>query len=144
MYKTSWSTEHIKQIKEWTNHKGIYDGDEFGWMSKLDNIWKRHYTTNFDNYNKPMSWIHTSIYKWNKEYKNRYSEYLEDMRRSLEIDIRIKEISRVANIKTKQKIQEILNLKPDIENKDISDILGVTIRTVERHRKWKVSLISEK
>jgi DNA-binding CsgD family transcriptional regulator len=57
------------------------------------------------------------------------------MRRSLEIDIRIKEISRVANIKTKQKIQEILNLKPDIENKDISDILGVTIRTVERHRK---------
>ena len=82
-----------------------------------------------------MSWIHTNTYRWNKEYKNRYSEYLEDMRRSLEIDIRIKEISRVANIKTKQKIQEILNLKPDIENKDISDILGVTIRTVERHRK---------
>ena len=73
--------------------------------------------------------------EWNKEYKNRYSKYLEDMRRSLEIDIRIQEISRVANIKTKQKIQEILNLKPDINNKDISDILGVTIRTVERHRK---------
>ena len=104
-------------------------------MSKLDNIWKRHYITNFTNYNKSKFWIPTNTYRWNKEYKNRYSEYLEDMRRSLEIDIRIKEISRVANIKTKQKIQEILNLKPDIENKDISDILGVTIRTVERHRK---------
>ena len=57
------------------------------------------------------------------------------MRRSLEIDVKIREISRIANIKTKQKIQEILNLKPDISNKDISDILGVTIRTVERHRK---------
>jgi DNA-binding CsgD family transcriptional regulator len=57
------------------------------------------------------------------------------MRKSLEVDIRIKEISRIANIKTKQKIKEILNLKPDITNKDISDILGVTIRTIERHRK---------
>ena len=135
MYKTSWSTEHLKQLKDITNHKVIYDGYEFVWMSKLDNKWNRHYVANFTNYNKPMSWIHVNVYKWNKEYKNRYSQYLEDMRRSLEIDIRIKEISRVANIKTKQKIQEILNLKPDINNKDISDILGVTIRTVERHRK---------
>lgn len=135
MYKTSWSDNHLKQLKDITNHKVIYDGYEFVWMSKLDGNWNRHYTTNFDNYNKPMSWIHTSIYKWNKEYKNRYSQYLEDMGRSLEIDIRIKEISRVANIKTKQKILEILNLKPDINNKDISDILGVTIRTIERHRK---------
>jgi len=135
MYKTSWSDNHLKQLKDITNHKVIYDGYEFVWMSKLDGNWNRHYVRNFTNYNKPMSWIHVSIYKGNKEYKNRYSKYLEDMRRSLEIDIRIQEISRVANIKTKQKIQEILNLKPDINNKDISDILGVTIRTVERHRK---------
>jgi Holliday junction resolvase RusA-like endonuclease len=135
MYKTSWSDNHLKQLKDITNHKVIYDGYEFVWMSKLDGNWNRHYVRNFTNYNKPMSWIHVSIYKWNKEYKNRYSNYLENMRRSLEIDIRIQEISRVANIKTKQKIQEILNLKPDINNKDISDILGVTIRTVERHRK---------
>ena len=135
MYKTSWSDNHLKQLKDITNHKVIYDGYEFVWMSKLDGNWNRHYVRNFTNYNKPMSWIHVSIYKLNKEYKNRYSKYLEDMRRSLEIDIRIQEISRVANIKTKQKIQEILNLKPDINNKDISDILGVTIRTVERHRK---------
>lgn len=135
MYKTSWSTEHLKQLKDITNHKVIYDGYEFVWMSKLDNKWNRHYVANFTNYNKPMSWIHVNVYKWNKEYKNRHSKYLEDMRKSLEIDIRIKEISRIANIKTKQKIKEILNLKPDITNKDISDILGVTIRTIERHRK---------
>ena len=132
MYKTSWSNNQLKQLKDISNHKIIYDGYEFVWMAKLDGNWNRHYVANFNNYNKPMSFIHTSIYK---EYKNRYSEYLEDMRKSLEIDIRIKEISRVANIKTKQKILEILNLKPDINNKDISDILGVTIRTVERHRK---------
>jgi len=135
MSKTSWSTEHLKQIKEITNHKVIYDGYEFVWMSKLDNNWTRHCTSNFKEYNKPMSWIHFHTYGWNKEYKARHKKYLKDMRISLEIDIRIKEISRVANIKTKQKILEILNLKPDINNKDISDILGVTIRTIERHRK---------
>jgi hypothetical protein len=134
MYKTNWTDIHLKQLKEITNHKVTYDGYEFVWMSRIDGKWSRHYIDNFNNYKKPMSWIHTNIYRWNKEYKNRYSEYLADMRRSLEIDVRIKEISRVANIKTKQKILEILNLKPNINNKDISDILGVTIRTVERHR----------
>ena len=63
MYKTSWSTEQLKQLKELTNHKVIYDGYEVVWMSKLDNIWKSPYTTTFTKYTKPMSWLHTHLYK---------------------------------------------------------------------------------
>ena len=65
---SSWSTEHLKQLKEITNHKVIYDGYEFIWMSKLDNEWSRHYVANFDNYNKPMSWIYFNISIWDNEY----------------------------------------------------------------------------
>jgi predicted transcriptional regulator len=57
------------------------------------------------------------------------------MRKRLDLDVKIREISREANVNTKQKVLEIINLKPNISNKDIADILGVTIRTVERHRK---------
>ena len=57
------------------------------------------------------------------------------MKADLEVEIKITEISREANVKTKQKILEIINLKPTISNKDIAQVLGVTIRTVERHRK---------
>ena len=62
------------------------------------------------------------------------AKYLKTMKADLEVEIKITEISREANVKTKQKILEIINLKPTISNKDIAQVLGVTIRTVERHR----------
>tara|TARA_R110000796_G_scaffold232080_1_gene350234 strand:+ start:439 stop:687 length:249 start_codon:yes stop_codon:yes gene_type:complete len=82
-----------------------------------------------------MSWIHHNIYIWNKEYRDRQAEYLANMRKKLEIDVRITEISREANVKTKQKVLEIINLRPDISNKAIAELLDITIRSVERHRK---------
>ena len=82
-----------------------------------------------------MSWIFFNISKWNNEYNNRRTKYLKDMKANLEIEIKITEISRESNVRTKQKIKEIINLKPSISNKDIADVLGVTIRTVERHKK---------
>jgi DNA-binding NarL/FixJ family response regulator len=56
------------------------------------------------------------------------------MRRSLDIDVKIREISREAKVKTKEKVREIVNLKPTISNKEIANILEVTIRTVERYK----------
>jgi len=132
---SNWSTEHLMQLKELTNHKIIYDGYEFVWMVQLDNNWVRRYVCNFTDYNKPMSWIHHNIYVWSKEYRERQVEYLENMRKKLEIDVKITEISREANRKTKQKVLEIINLRPDISNKSISELLDITIRSVERHRK---------
>lgn len=130
-----WSTEHLKELKELTNHKVIWDGYEYVWMSKRDNKWQRHYVRNFDNYNTPMSWIFFNLSKWNNEYNERSKQYLKKMQLDLETEVKITEISREASIKTKEKIHQILKLKPNISNKEISDILGVTIRTIERHRK---------
>tara|TARA_R110000772_G_scaffold79795_3_gene170573 strand:- start:744 stop:1118 length:375 start_codon:yes stop_codon:yes gene_type:complete len=123
------------QLKELTNHKVVYDGYDFVWMVRLDSSWIRHYVGSFVEYNKPMSWIHHNIYIWNKEYRDRQAEYLANMRKKLEIDVRITEISREANVKTKQKVLEIINLRPDISNKAIAELLDITIRSVERHRK---------
>ena len=131
---TSWSIEHLKQLKEITNHKVIYDGYEFVWMSKIDNKWGRQYIENFTDYNTPMSWIHFCIDKWSKEYNSRPHKYIKDMQTNLEIEIKIREISREANIRTKNKIKEILKLKPTMSNKEISDILGVTIKSIEYHK----------
>lgn len=132
---TNWSTEDLLHLKELTNHKVVYDGYEFVWMHRLYGEWNRHYVNNFEDYNKPMSWIHNNIYYWGREYRLRQVKYLADMRKSLDIDIKIREISREANVKTKQKVLEVISLRPSISNKEISDILDVTIRSVERHRK---------
>ena len=131
---TNWTTEQLGNLKNVTNHKVVYDGYEFVWMSKPNNTWMRHCVSNFKDYNKPMSWIHHHTYNWGKEYRQRHDRYLQDMRKSLDIDVKIREISREAKVKTKEKVREIINLKPTITNKDIADILGVTIRTVERHK----------
>lgn len=132
-----WSIEHLNQLKELTNHRVVWDKYEFVWQVKLDGEWQRHYIRNFNNYNTPMSWIFFNISKWNNEYNNRRTKYLKDMKANLEIEIKITEISRESNVRTKQKIKEIINLKPSISNKDIADVLGVTIRTVERHKNKK-------
>tara|TARA_R110000851_G_scaffold205552_1_gene357548 strand:+ start:1312 stop:1749 length:438 start_codon:yes stop_codon:yes gene_type:complete len=132
---TNWSTEELKHLKEMTNHKVVYDGYEFIWMHRLDGEWNRHYVNNFEDYNKPMSWIYSHVYRWDKEYRKRHAKYLDDMRMQLDIDIRIREISKEANIKTKQKVLEVIYLRPSISNKEISTILDVTVRSVERHRK---------
>ncbi len=129
---TNWTTEQLKNLKEVTNHKVIYDGYEFVWMSKPDDIWSRHYISNFEDYNKPMSWIHHHTYNWNKEYKQRQEKYLADMRKSLDIDIKIREISRDTDIIVKQKVNQILELKPDMYNQELADVLGITVRTVQR------------
>ena len=123
------------QLKEITNHKVIYDGYEFVWMVRLDGNWIRRYVRNFSDYNTPISWIHFNLSRWGNEYVSRRSEYLKEMRSNLEADIKIAEISREANITTKQKVLEVINLKPKISSKEIADILDITVRSVERHRK---------
>lgn len=130
-----WSLEELRDLKEITNHRIDYDGYEFVWMHYLNNKWSRHYVRNFSDYNKPMSWIYFNLNVWNKEYNERSNKYLKDMKRNLDIEVKITEISREANIRTKNKINEILKLKPSMSNKDIAEVLGVTIRTVERHKK---------
>ena len=131
---TNWTTEQLGNLKNVTNHKVVYDGYEFVWMSKPNDTWTRHCVSNFKDYNKPMSWIHHHTYNWGKEYRQRHDRYLQDMRKSLDIDVKIREISREAKVKTKEKVKEIINLKPTITNKDIADILGVTIKSVEYHK----------
>ena len=131
---TSWSTEELNNLKEITNHKVVYDGYEFVWMSRPNNKWLRHFVANFEDYNKPMSWIHHHTYNWGVEYRARQAKYLEDMRKSLDVDIKIQQISKEAKVKTKEKISEILKLKPSISNKDIASVLGITIKSVEYHK----------
>ena len=131
---TNWTTEQLSNLKNITNHKVVYDGYEFVWMSKPNTNWTRHCVSNFKDYNKPMSWIHHHTYNWGKEYRQRHDKYLQDMRRSLDIDIKIREISREAKVKTREKVREIVNLKPNISNKEIANILGVTIKSVEYHK----------
>jgi len=129
---TNWTTEELSNLKDVINHKVIYDGYEFVWMSKPNTTWERHYVSNFEDYNKPMSWIHHHTYNWGKEYKQRQEKYLADMRKSLDVDVKIREISREAKIKTKEKVVEILKLKPTLNNQEVADILGLAIRTVRR------------
>ena len=82
-----------------------------------------------------MSWIYFNVSRWEKEYKQRNESYFNEMIKELEIDVKIKEISDEYCKKTKQKVNEIKTLKPNITNKEIAEILEVSIRTVERHLK---------
>ena len=132
---SNWSTEDLAMLKELTNHRVTYDGYEFVWESNTTNGWNRHYIRNFEEYNTPMSWIYFNIARWEKEYRDRLKDYATNMFKELEADVKIKQISEDYSKKTKQKIHQIKTIKPSISNKEIANILEVTIRTVERHLK---------
>ena len=129
---TNWATEELKNLKDITNHKVIFDGFEFVWMSKPNTTWERHCVQNFKGYNKPMSWIFHHTYQWSREHKKRQGKYLANMRKSLEVDLQINQISKDTDILVKEKVNQILKLKPYMYNKEVADILGITVRTVQR------------
>ena len=131
---SSWKTSDLKDLKEITNHKVVWDGYEFIWMSKINNVWSRHYVRNFKDYNTPISWMYFNISKCENEYDKRQKKYVKDMRKELEIEIKITEISRDTIKRNTNKVLEILQLKPSLNNQEIADILGVNIRTIRRIR----------
>lgn len=138
MNKTNWSDNELKQLKEITNHRVRFDGYEFIWEHNIDNVWSRHYVSNFKDYNKPMSWIHFHIHNWRKEHRQRQrverKAYLSHMRKELDIDIKIKEISKDYNKATKDRVNQLINLRNSLSNKDISNILDISERSVRRYR----------
>jgi DNA-directed RNA polymerase specialized sigma24 family protein len=138
-YKTSWSTNELAQLIDYNNHKIVYDGYHYVWHHYLNNTWEIHTISLFEDHKKAYTWIHTNIYRWTKEITARRKteqskDYFKAMSKRLEVDKKISDIAKDAIRRTKDKVQQIITLRPTISNKDIAEMLDISIRSVERHR----------
>jgi len=132
-YSLNWTTEHLHQLKEITNHKIVFDGYEFVWMHKLDGKWDRHYIKNFEEYKMPFSWLMEALHTWKVVYNQRMKDYLKEMSKGLDVDVQVSHIYKDHELKTSEKIKQMLDIKPSLTNKDIAQLLEMTNRGVRRH-----------
>ena len=137
-YITSWSDSHLRQLSVLTNHKIIYDGYDYRWLHFLDGVWSTHSIKFFKDYKQCYNWIRGTVYRWTKEVNSREAlnasrEYYTDMFQDLEVTKKIHDISKEHNAKTFNKVKQIVELKPSISRDELSDLLDVSARSINRY-----------
>lgn len=123
-----------------TNHKISYDGFSYRWLVCVNNNWEIQSVIFYDTYKKAYSHIRFWLSKYNKEMNNRNNakavkEYFSKMEDEANTEKQLYKIVREYDSKTKDKIKQIVTLKPNITNTRISELLNISIRSIERHRK---------
>ena len=122
------------------NHRVTYDGYDYVWDVCIDGKWERQSIIQYDTFSKAVSHVRFWLAKYNKELTKRNlakanAQHFNKMRKEAEVLKSLHEISREYNYKTKEKIKQMIELKPDITNEEISDLLDIDKAAISRHRK---------
>lgn len=130
----------LRQRCEPTNHKIIYDGYHYRWKVLINKELQVQSVVLYDTAEKAYSHIAFWLSKYTKEmeYRNNkesINEYFNNIKEEAKTEEELHKISREYSIKTKEKINQMLSIKNNISNKRISELLDVSLRSVERHRK---------
>ena len=134
------NNSQLRQRCEPTNHTVTFDGYHYRWKVFIDGKWTIQSIKLYDTYKQAYSHILFWLHKYNKEMQSRDKaeatrEYFREVERNAEVDKQLYEISREYNSKTKEKVRQMIILKPNITNIRISELLDVSLRSIERHRK---------
>ena len=137
-YTTSWSDSHLRQLSVLTNHRIIYDRYDYRWEHFLDGEWEIHSIKFFTDYKQCYNWIRSTVYRWGKEIASRDAlnasrQYYTNMFQDLEVTKQIYDISKEHNAKTFNKVKQIVELKPSISRDELSDLLDVSTRSINRY-----------
>jgi hypothetical protein len=136
-----YNNSELTQRCEPTNHKIIYDGFHYRWKVLINGKLEIQSILLYDTAEKAYSHIVVWLSKYNKELtyrntnSNKYYDYFDSIKAQAKTEEELYEISREYSAKTKEKINQMLSIKHDLSNSRISELLDVSIRSVERHRK---------
>lgn len=132
----------LKQLSCLSNHKIVFDGYDFWWYSNIDGKWKIHCIKSFDTYKKALSYI---MY-WCERYSNLYIKKNKEVDRIVSDAIDQVRIYDIVNskLKTKNKIEQIISIKPFISQVEIANYLSLTKPAINKHFIQASKRINEK
>ena len=128
------SLKELSYLKDLENHKIVYDGYDFIWYSNIGNGFELHSIKCFKDYKELLSYIYFWIGKYKKEYIKK-DTYLDSMLNELLKDIQIKNICNNKELKTKEKIKSIFEIKPDIKTMELSKLLDLSKMAISKQIK---------
>lgn len=128
-----YTKSELKKLSDIENHKIIYDGYDYWWYSVKDKEFTLHCIIPFNDYKTLLINIKVWIRKYHKLSIG--IDCVELMIQDLLLDVKIKNIAKDNNIKTNNKIKQILVLKPNVKNKELCSLLSITKMAISKQLK---------
>jgi hypothetical protein len=127
-----YTLKEIEQLSNPRNHTIKYDGFEYHWFSYKNGRWSMHCIKPFETKLKALAYIKYWLAQYQNEIIN--SElFLGKITDSLADEIRIYDIVKNENSTTFEKVIEIHNINPRLNQTEISDYLNITKKAVNKH-----------
>jgi hypothetical protein len=131
-----YNLKELEQLANPNNHDIKFDGFEFHWFSRIDNKWSLHCIKPFKTHLKALSYIRYWLVKYSQEIANNEAMF-ERITNNVINDVRIYDIAK-SDLKTIEKVIAILDIKPYLNQTDISEYLGISKMAISKHfRKLK-------
>ena len=135
--KSTWTTEELENLTKLENHRIMFDGYEFYWVSKIKDTWERHYILNFKYKKKAFSYLRYNIWKWEKELLNRKNilennTSYKDLEKIVDVQVKTHKIVN-SSFPTIEKINHIRLVNKDITALELSHLLNLQPSIIYRH-----------
>ena len=127
------SIKEIEKIANPDNHKIVYDNYDYWWFSNKCNHWELHCVKPFKSYLIAIQHVKYWVPQYNEMLAKRelsFDRIINDIKN----DVRIYDIKN-SNIKTIDKVISILDIKPYLNQTEISEILGTSKMAISKHLK---------
>ena len=131
-----YTIREIEQLANVNNHDIKFDGYDYHWFSRIDNKWSLHCIKPFRTHLKALSYIKYWLIKYSQEVANNDAMF-ERITNNVMNDVRIYDIVN-SDIKTIDKVVAILDIKPYLNQTEISHYLVISKMAISKHfRKLK-------
>lgn len=131
-----YTLKQLEQLANVNNHDIKFDGYDYWWFSRIDNKWSLHCIKPFKTHLKALSYIKYWLFKYSQEVANNEAMF-ERITTNVMNDVRIYDIVN-SKLKTIDKVVAILDIKPYLNQTDISEYLRISKMAISKHfRKLK-------
>ncbi|WGK94260.1 MULTISPECIES: HTH domain-containing protein [Flavobacterium] len=127
------SLKDLEQLSQYKNHTIKFDGYDYWWYSKIDNKWSLHCIKPFKSYQQGLEYIKYWLVKYAQEVINNEAIF-ERITDNVIKDVNIYEIAN-SNLKPLNKVIKILEIRPNLNQTEISEYLNITKMAVSKHFK---------
>lgn len=129
-----YTLREIEQLSNPRNHDIKYDGFDYWWYSCIDGKWSIHCIKPFKSHLKALHYIKYWLVKYSQEVANNDAMF-ERITNNVMNDVRIYDIVNNPNLKTIEKVIQILDIKPHLTQTEISEYLEISKMAISKHFK---------
>lgn len=128
-----YNLKELEQLANPNNHDIKFDGYDYHWYSCINGKWSLHCIKPFKTHLKALSYIKYWLVKYSQEVANNEAMFVR-ITNNVMNDVRIYDIAK-SDLKTIDKVIAILDIKPYLNQTEISHYLDISKMAISKHLK---------